>query len=109
MQGRNRDTDIEGSLVDTVGEGEDGINSKNSTDIYTPPCVKETASGKLLYSTGSPAWCPDNLGGGVRDGRRLKREGIDIYILMADAHYCTAETTQHCKASILQLKKKKIP
>ena len=27
------------------------------TDIYTPPRVKQTPSGKLLYSTRSPAWC----------------------------------------------------
>lgn len=28
-----------------------------STDIYTLPCVKQMASEKLLYSTGSSAWC----------------------------------------------------
>ena len=35
FQGRNRDTDVESSLVDTAGEGEDGINSNNSIDIIT--------------------------------------------------------------------------
>ena len=49
--------DIENGLVDTVGEREGGASSEGSTDIYTQPCVKQTASGKLLYSTGSSAWC----------------------------------------------------
>ena len=29
----------------------------SSIDRYILPCVKQTASGKLLYGTGSPAWC----------------------------------------------------
>ena len=38
-----------------AGEGEGGMNWEISTDIYILPCVKQTASGKLLYSPGSPA------------------------------------------------------
>ena len=30
---------------------------ESSTDTYTLPCVKDIASGKLMYSTGSSAWC----------------------------------------------------
>jgi hypothetical protein len=39
--------------------------------------------------------------------RREVQEGGDICKLMADSHCCMAEinTTQHCKAIILQLKK----
>ena len=48
----------------------------------------------------------DSLEGWGEGWEEIQEGGIDIYILMADAHYCTAETTQHCKASILQLKKK---
>ena len=36
--------------------GEGGMNGESSTDIYTLPRVKQTASGKL-YTTGSSAWC----------------------------------------------------
>ena len=32
--------DVENGLVDTVGEGNSGINSESGIDIYTPPCVK---------------------------------------------------------------------
>ena len=44
MQGMNRDADIQNRLVDTVGEGEGEVNWESNTDIYTLPCVKQTAS-----------------------------------------------------------------
>ena len=56
MQGRN-DADIENGLVDTVGDGEGGTNGESGIDIYKLSCVKETVGGKLLYNTGTPAWC----------------------------------------------------
>ena len=55
MQERNGDADIENGLVDIVAEGKSGMNGESSTDIYTLPCVKQRASGKLLYGTGSSA------------------------------------------------------
>ena len=55
IQGRN-DADIENGLVDTVGEGEGGTNGASGVDIYKLSYVKETAGGKLLYNTGTPAW-----------------------------------------------------
>ena len=57
------------------------------------------ASGKLLYSTKSSAWCfVITLGGvgvrgdgGVRGGREAQK-GRDIYMLIVDPHCHTAET-----------------
>ena len=43
----NRDVDIEESLVDTLGKGEGGTNGESSTETYTLPLAKQTASGKL--------------------------------------------------------------
>ena len=57
MQGRNGDRDIENGLVDTGREGESGMNRESSIDTYTRSCVKQIAGEKLLYNTGSPAWC----------------------------------------------------
>ena len=57
MQGRNRDSDIQNRLVDIAGEGEGVTNLECGTDIYTLPCVKQTANEKLLYSTRSSVWC----------------------------------------------------
>ena len=51
-------------------------------NVYTLSCVKHIASGNLLYSTGSSAWCSVMTQGGRMRwvGRRLKREGIYVYV-----------------------------
>ena len=51
------------------------------------------ASGKLLYSIGSAAWCCDDLekwDEGVYN--REVQEGGDLYIYTAVSFCCTAET-----------------
>ena len=45
LQGRNIDADIENRLV---REGEGGTNWKINIETYTPPYVKQIASGKFL-------------------------------------------------------------
>ena len=57
LPGRNRDTDIENSHMD-MALGEGGKGRKKRTDIYILPCVKQIASGKLLYNRESSAPCP---------------------------------------------------
>ena len=58
LQWRHRH--IENRFVDTVGEGESGM----STLKHISPCVRQPASGNLLYDTGSSkqVFC-DNLEG----------------------------------------------
>ena len=57
MQGRNRDIDVEKGCV-YMGEGRGGeMNWEIGIDICALPCVKQIASGNLLYNTGSSAWC----------------------------------------------------
>ena len=53
LQGSSRDADIENRLVDTVGEGEGGMNWESSEETYTLPYVKQIDSGNLLCATGS--------------------------------------------------------
>ena len=73
--------------------------------IYTHPCVKLLAGGKLLYNTGNSAGCSVmtwRSGIGVAGGR-LQQEGIcvnteRIHIVVQQ------KPTQHCKAVELQLK-----
>ena len=48
MKGRNRDIDVEDRHVDTVGEGEGGMNWEIRIDLYTLPCVKLIPSGNML-------------------------------------------------------------
>ena len=56
MLGRSTDADIENGLWTQCGK-ERVKRIERVTDIYTLTCVKQLASGKLLYSTGSSAWC----------------------------------------------------
>ena len=79
MWGRNRDADAENGHADTGWEGEGGMNLECSTDIYIPPCVKQTASRRLLYGTRSSALYSVRTErvGWERVGGRLKRNGID--------------------------------
>ena len=91
LQGRNRGTDVGNGCVDTVGEGGGGMNWEFGTDIYIPPCVKQTASGNLLYSARSSARCSvmtnrDGMGEGEA------QEGRGICIHMVHSRCCTAET-----------------
>ena len=87
MQGWNRDADIENGLVDTVGEGEGGTNSKSSIETYILPCVKQIASGNMLYVTGSSNWvlwdCLERRDG-VGSEKEVK-EGEEIHVPMADS------------------------
>ena len=55
MQVRNRHTDVEIRLVDTLGE-EGGVTERGAL-TYTLLCVKQIAGGKLLCNTGSSAQC----------------------------------------------------
>ena len=73
--------------MDTIGEGEDGMNWESCTETYTLLDVKQTASGNLLYDPGSsnPMLC-DNLEGqdGVGDEREVQEGGV-IRIHLADS------------------------
>ena len=93
LQGRNRDTDIDNGLADTVGGGEGGTSRGSSLDIYARPCVKQPASGSCLqHREPNPVLCNDLEGwdGGVC--AREPQEGGFICILIADS-CCTAEAS----------------
>ena len=70
------------------------MNRQVGIDIYTLPCIKERASGNLLYSTGSSAQCSvvtsgaEGTGMGWEGGPR----GSGVCIHTADSLLCMAET-----------------
>ena len=70
--------------------GEGGMNRERRTDIYTLPCVKQRASGRLLCSTGSsaPSSVMTQRVGWV--GGREMQEERDICIHLADPCCCAA-------------------
>ena len=66
--------------MDTVWEGEDGINWESSTEAYTLLCAKLIVSGNLLYDTESSnlVLCDNTEGWEV--GGRFMREGPYVYL-----------------------------
>ena len=89
----------------TQWEREGVTNWEIRFDKNTLPCVKQIASGNLLYSTGSSPQCSVMTQMGGMGWRRSKREGIQVYIQLI--HFIVQQKpTQHCKAILLQLKKK---
>ena len=72
------------------------MNRQVGIDVYTLPCIKERASGNLLYSTGSSAQCSvvtsraEGTGMGWEGGPR----GSGICIHTADSLLCMAETNR---------------
>ena len=72
-----------------------GTSWESSIDVYTLPCVKQRAGGKLLHDTGSPAWrSVTTRGAGGSRGRGH----------MNISPAAQQKLTQHCKAIIFQLK-----
>ena len=60
--------------------------------IYTLSCVKQIASEKMLYNTGSPAWSSVmTCGVGWGEGKEAQ-EGGDRYFIMTHVCYCMADT-----------------
>ena len=57
MQNRKRDTDVQNRLLDSVGEGEDGMFQENSIETCILPRVKQIASPGSMHETSAQAWC----------------------------------------------------
>ena len=66
-------------------------------ETYTLPCVKQIASGNLLYDSGNANWgSVTTLEGQHGVGGRFKKEGTDVYLWLIHVD---------CKAiKLLQLK-----
>ena len=61
MQDSKRGTDVKNSLLDSAGEGEDGMIWENSIETCILPYVKETASPGLMHETGCSGLVQWNL------------------------------------------------
>ena len=57
MQNRKRDTDIQNRLLDSVGEGEDGMFQENSIETCILSKVKQITSPGWIHETSARAWC----------------------------------------------------
>ena len=94
MQKRKRDTDVQNSLLDSVGEGKGGMFQENNIKTCILSRVKQITSPGWMYETSSRTWC---IGKTQRD--RVEREvrgGIGMgntCISMADSCQCMTKPT----------------
>ena len=51
MQNRKRDTDVQNKLLDSVGEGKDGMFRENSTETRVLSRVKQITSPGLMHES----------------------------------------------------------
>ena len=56
MQNRKRDTDVQNRLLDSVGEGEDGMFWENSIEISILSRVKQITSPGWMHTTSALGW-----------------------------------------------------
>ena len=84
MQNRKRDTDVQNSLLDSVGEGEGGMFQENSIKTCILSMVKQITSPGWMRETSAQAWCTGKsqrdrvereVGGGIRMGNTCRSMG----------------------------------
>ena len=94
MQNRKRDTDVQNRLLDSVGEGKDGMFQENSIETCILSRVKHITSPGWMHETSALAWCTGKtqrdqvvreVGGGTGMGNTC--------ISMADSFQCMTKTT----------------
>ena len=94
MHNRNRDTDVQNRLLDSVGKGEGGMFRENSIETCILSRVKQITSPGWVYETSARAWCTGKtqrypvqreVGGGIGMGNTCKS--------MANSSRCMTETT----------------
>ena len=73
MQNRKRDTDVQNRLLDSVGEGEGGMFSENSTETSTLSRVKQITIPGWMHELGAQGWC---TGKTQRDGMEREVGGV---------------------------------
>ena len=94
MQDRKRDTDVLNRLLDSVGEGEDGMFRENSIETRILSRVKQITSPGWMHETSTQGWC---TGKTQRNGMEREMGGgigmRNTFKSMADSCPCMAKTT----------------
>ena len=84
MRDSKRDTDVQNSLLDLVGEGEGGLIWENGIETYIISNVKRIVSPGLMYDTGCSGlvywddpegWYVEGGGKGVQVGEHVYTRG----------------------------------
>ena len=94
MQNRKRDTNVHNRLLDSVGEGKEGMFRENSIETCILSRVKQITSPGWMHETSARGWCTGKtqrdrvereMGGGIGMGNTCRS--------MADSWQCMAKTT----------------
>ena len=102
MQDSKRDTDVYNSLLDFVGEGEDGMIWENGIVTCIISYKKRIASPGLMHETGCSGlvhW-DDPEGWDGEGGGRMGNTCTPV----VDSSQCMAKPIQYCKVISFQLK-----
>ena len=84
MQDSKRDTDVKKRLLDSVGEGKDGMIWQNIIEtcilsyvqqISSPGSMHETACSGLVHWEDPEGWDREGGGKGVQDGENMYTHG----------------------------------
>ena len=80
MQDSKRDTDVQNSLLDSVGDGEGGMIWQDSIEtcilsyvkqIASPGSMHETECSGLVHWDDPEGWDGEESGRGVQDGKHM--------------------------------------
>ena len=84
MQDSKRDTDVQNSLLDSVGEGEGGMIWENGIEtcilsymkrVANPGSMHETGCSGLVHWDDPEGWDGEQGGRGVQDGEHVYTRG----------------------------------
>ena len=94
MQNRKRDTDVQNTILNSVGKGKGGMFRENSIETCILSRVKQITSPGWMHETSAQAWCigktqrewvEREVGGGIGMGNTCKP--------MADSFQCMTKTS----------------
>lgn len=111
LQGRNRNTDTEYSLVDTAAEGEGGTSWERERPVHTPVCRADAPWATLPHRAGAPAWSSlaaweARAGAGAAAGAGAVPEEGDTCLRVVGSHFHIAETNATLKHSYIPISNK---
>ena len=106
MQNRIRVTDIQNSLLDSVGEGEGVTFQENSIETCILSRVKQTTGSGWMHETSARAWCTGKtqrdrvereVVGGIGMGNTLNPWLIHVNVWQKPLQYCKVISLQLIK------------
>ena len=97
MRDSKRDTDVQNSLLDSVGEGEGGMIWENGIETYiisykkriaSPGSMHDTGCLGLVHWDGPEGWYGEGGGSGVQDWEHMYTRGRFMLMYGKTIQYC---------------------